>query len=80
VFGERPHLPSPPKERRTEADGRVHFASLKRPVVVPPPTTITLPKTATDAELNMIIGAVLLMFSLILLVFNRRQRWRADAG
>ena len=27
VFGERPHLPSPPKERRTEADGRVHFAA-----------------------------------------------------
>jgi Ca-activated chloride channel family protein len=80
VFGERPHLPSPPKERRTEADGRVHFASLKRPVAVPPPSTIVLPKTATDAELSMIVGSVLLMFSLILLVFNRRQRWRADAG
>jgi Ca-activated chloride channel homolog len=73
VFGERPHLLSPPKERRAEADGRVHLASLKRPVVVAPPTTITLPKTATDAELSMIVGSVLLMFSLILLVFNRRQ-------
>jgi Ca-activated chloride channel family protein len=46
---------------------------LKRPVVVAPPTTITLPKTATDAELSMILGSVLLMFSLILFVFNRRQ-------
>jgi Ca-activated chloride channel homolog len=73
VFGERPHLPSPPKERRTEADGRVHFAAATRPVVVPPPDTITLPKTATDAELSMILGSVLLVFSLILFVFNRRQ-------
>ena len=51
VFGERPRLPSPPVERRTEADGRVQVASLKRPVVVSPPT-VTLPKTATDAELK----------------------------
>ena len=80
VFGERPHLPSPPTERRTEADGRVQVASLKRPVVGSPPSKIMLPKTATDAELSMIVGSVLLMFSLILLVFNRRQRWRADAG
>jgi Ca-activated chloride channel homolog len=74
VFGERPRLPSPPVERRTEADGRVQVASLKRPVVVSPPTTITLPKTASDAELSMILGSVLLAFSLILLAFNRRQR------
>ena len=73
VFGERPHLPSPPKERRTEADGRVHFAAATHPVVVPPPNTITLPKTATDAELSMILGSVLLMLSMILFVFNRRQ-------
>jgi Ca-activated chloride channel family protein len=73
VFGERPRLPSPPVERRTEADGRVQVASSKRLVVVSPPTTITLPKTATDAELSMILGSVLLALSLILLAFNRRQ-------
>ena len=35
--------------------------------------TVKLPKTATDAELKMIAGSILLMFSLILFVFNRRQ-------
>jgi Ca-activated chloride channel family protein len=32
-----------------------------------------LPKTATDADLKMIAGVILLTFSLILLVFTRRQ-------
>jgi Ca-activated chloride channel homolog len=32
-----------------------------------------LPGTATDAELKMITGVILLTFSLIVLVFNRRQ-------
>jgi Ca-activated chloride channel family protein len=32
-----------------------------------------LPKTATDAELSMIAGSILLALSLILLVFNRRH-------
>jgi Ca-activated chloride channel family protein len=32
-----------------------------------------LPKTATDAELKMIAGAILLALSLMLLAFNRRQ-------
>ena len=30
--------------------------------------------TATDAELKMIAGVILLTFSLILLVFNRHRR------
>jgi Ca-activated chloride channel family protein len=34
---------------------------------------VTLPKTATDAELKMIAGAVLLVLSLILLAFTRRR-------
>ena len=57
VFGERPQLPAQPSERRADA-GRAHVqvAALKRPlpVAVPAPTMITLPKTATDAELSMI--------------------------
>jgi Ca-activated chloride channel homolog len=75
VFGERPKLPSPPAERRAEGDGPVQFAGLRRPlaVVTPAPNTITLPKTATDAGLKMIAGSILLMLSLILFVFNRRQ-------
>jgi Ca-activated chloride channel homolog len=37
------------------------------------PTTVTLPRTATDAELSMIFGTVLLAFSLLLLAFGRRE-------
>jgi Ca-activated chloride channel family protein len=73
VFGERPHLPSQPMERRAEADGRVQVASLKRPLPAAAPATITLPRTATDAELSMMLGATLLTISLMLLAFNRRR-------
>jgi Ca-activated chloride channel family protein len=76
VFGQRPQLPVAPKERRAEAgDARVQVAALKRPspVVMTAPAAVQLPKTATDSELKMIAGSILLMLSLILLVFNRRQ-------
>ena len=76
VFGERPRLPTPPMERRADAgDARVQLAAIKRPLalVTPTPNTVMLPKTATDAELKMIAGSFLLVLSLILLVFNRRQ-------
>jgi Ca-activated chloride channel family protein len=76
VFGERPKQPAPPTERRADAgDARVQLAATKRalPVVTQAPNTITLPKTATDAELKMITGSILLAFSLILFVCNRRR-------
>ena len=80
VFGERPQSPSLPQlqpgERRADAgDARVQLAMAKRalPAVAPTPNTVTLPKTATDAELKMIAGSILLALSLILLAFNRRQ-------
>ena len=83
LFGERQRpLPSPaepqlqPGERRADADpARIKVAEAKRalPVLTPAPTTVTLPKTATDAELKMIAGSILLALSLILLMFNRRQ-------
>jgi Ca-activated chloride channel family protein len=76
VFGERAQPLSPPAGRRTEAgDARLQIAAATRlPVVVTAmPDTVTLPKTATDAELKMISGAVLLALSLILFLFNRRQ-------
>ena len=44
-----------------------------QPVVMPVPDAVKLPKTATDAELKMIAGVILLTVSLILFVFNRRQ-------
>jgi Ca-activated chloride channel homolog len=76
IFGERPKSLSPPAERRAEdSDARVQLAATKRtlPVVTSAPATITLPKTATDAELKMIIGSILLALSLVLFAFNRRR-------
>jgi len=76
VFGERRKPPSPPTERRADAgDVRVQPVAAKRvlPVTTAAPTTVMLPKTATDAELKMIAGSILLTLSLILFVFNRRQ-------
>jgi Ca-activated chloride channel family protein len=83
VFGERPHPPAAPTERRADAGaGKVQLAALKRPGPVVPatPATIQLPKTATDAELKIIAGVILLTVSLLLLVFNRRQSHPADVG
>src|SRR5262249_26875592 len=73
VFGERQKLPAPPAERRADG-GAAHaqLASLKH-APASMPGTVTLPKTATDAELSMIVGSVLLVLSLILLIFNRRH-------
>jgi Ca-activated chloride channel family protein len=75
VFGERPKPPVSPTERRAESDARVQLAMTKRalPAVSSAPATVMLPKTATDAELKMIAGSILLALSLILLLFNRRQ-------
>src|SRR4051812_30448936 len=74
VFGERQRAPVTPTERRAD-NGQVQIAALKRvqPIVTQAPNTVTLPKTATDAELKMIAGVILLTVSLMLLVFTRRQ-------
>src|SRR4030081_1701867 len=69
VFGERPQLPSAPRERRADTgDGRVQVAALKPPLatVAPAPNTVKLPKTATYSELKMIAGSILLALSLML--------------
>jgi Ca-activated chloride channel family protein len=81
VFGERAKPPAPPTERRAElGNAHAQLASLKRPVVQPAPNTVMLPKTATDAELSMIAGSILLALSLILFVFNRRCSFARNAG
>jgi Ca-activated chloride channel family protein len=72
VFGERARMPAMQKERRAEADNDVQLAALKRPVVAAP-TTITLPKTATDAKLSMLLGLGILMLELIWLIAIRRR-------
>src|ERR1700749_4593549 len=73
VFGDRPQLPAPAKERRADAgDTRAHLNAVKR--ALPMPDTLRLPKTATDAELWMLTGAILLLLSVILFIFERRER------
>ena len=76
VFGERPQLPAAPAERRAgSGEGPVQVAMLKRarPPVAQSPATVTLPKTATDAELKMIAGSILLALSLMFFAFSRRR-------
>ncbi|MGJ4907473.1 marine proteobacterial sortase target protein [Bradyrhizobium sp. HKCCYLS2033] len=73
VFGDRGRIQAMQKERRAEADRDVQLAALKRPVVPAAPATVTLPKTATDAELSMLLGLGLLMLELIWLVAIRRR-------
>ena len=76
MFSERPRIPATPTERRAAADeAPVQVAALKRaqPVVTQAPSTVTLPRTATDAELKMMAGVILLTVSLILFGFTRRQ-------
>jgi Ca-activated chloride channel family protein len=76
VFGERPKLLSPPTEHRADPnDPHLLPISAKRSLIPAPTATnsVALPKTATDAELKMSAGVVLLMLGLLFLVFNRRQ-------
>ena len=73
VFG--PRQQQGPVERR--ADGTqapVQLAPAKRPAPMAAPASgVMLPQTATDAELKMIAGAVLLTLGLIFIAFNRRR-------
>jgi Ca-activated chloride channel homolog len=86
VFGprSREQTPADPVERRAEAvDGKGQLAQLtktqaavaKRSVIVPTAQaqSVTLPKTATDAELKMIAGAVLMMLAIVPLMLRRRR-------
>jgi Ca-activated chloride channel homolog len=77
VFGERAKLLAPPSERRANSnDPHLLPISAKRSLTPAPaaPNTIALPKTATDSELKMMAGSVLLTLALVLFVFNRRVR------
>jgi Ca-activated chloride channel homolog len=74
VFGEREQLRKAPMERRAD-DARAQHAALKRPSPVPSATqaAVMLPKTATDAEIRMIAGGILLVIGLVLFLITRRQ-------
>ena len=78
MFGERPKPGVAPEERRADAtgDGRVQLAMAKRsPIQTAAPRAVSLPKTATDAEIKMIAGTVLLALGLILLLITRRREF-----
>ena len=75
VFGDRPQLPAPSRERRADAGDVRGQTAMKRALPAPMPDSVRLPKTATDAELKMIAGSVLLMLGLMWLLLNRRQRF-----
>jgi Ca-activated chloride channel homolog len=74
VFGEREQLRKTPTERRA-GDAQVQHAVLKRlsPVPTVAPTAVTLPKTATDADIKMMAGAILLGIALVLFLITRRR-------
>jgi len=76
VFGEQPKPVSPPQERRADpTDAKLLPIAAKRSLTPVPatPNTVALPKTATEAELKMIAGSILLVLGLVFFVFNRRQ-------
>ncbi|MCP3474911.1 marine proteobacterial sortase target protein [Bradyrhizobium sp. CCGUVB1N3] len=77
VFGERPQqVPTQLRERHADASTQ---PTARRPTPAAA-DTIRLPKTATSAELKMIAGLIVLLLSLVLFVFNRRQPLLTDAG
>jgi Ca-activated chloride channel family protein len=79
VFGgERTIDPAPRHDDHADAMPQVQLAATAAPVARPRavvvPTTgyqVTLPKTATDAELRMMLGAALMILSLLLLMARR---------
>ena len=77
VFGERPALPAPRNDDRAQASAirLAANAAAPRPVLVPIAAQkgVALPKTATDAELRMMLGLALLALSLLLLLVGRKR-------
>jgi Ca-activated chloride channel family protein len=78
VFGERP-VPAPRHDDHADATPHVRLAAdtaraaaAPRPLVVPASyQAVALPKTATDAELRMMLGLAMLMVSLLFLMARR---------
>lgn len=87
IFGPRSRERTPadpanvPVERRAENDGRVQLADVKaqaapakRAVLIPAAQAqgVPLPRTATDSELKMLLGATLMALAMLLLALRRR--------
>lgn len=76
LVGEQPRtLPqSPPVEQRRADGSRIQLADARRPVVTSPvPSPVKLPQTATDADLKLMIGAMLLALCTLLMMSTRRR-------
>ena len=83
VFGERAPAQAPRHNDRADVNGHVQLAANTKQIAAPAPKIsgasvntyqsggVPLPKTATDAELRITLGLVLLSLSLILLVVRR---------
>ena len=74
VFGERQKLLTPPLERRADAGDARPVRAISRsaaPAASAPAAAVGLPQTATNAELEMISGSVLLMLGLLLVLYRR---------
>ena len=78
VFGpsheQRPRLRDASATPNTQY-AQINVAKRTAPVRGVPQSGITLPKTATDAELRMMVGFVLLVLSLVVFVLTRRRRF-----
>jgi Ca-activated chloride channel family protein len=81
LFGDRRQVPAAQTERRADAgdarapNARAQLAALKRAPDLIAPATVQLPKTATDGEWKMIVGAIVLTLGLLLLAVDRRRRF-----
>jgi Ca-activated chloride channel family protein len=73
--GEDTRDPAPRHEDRTDAAPDVRLAGAAAHTLVAPSTAnqggVVLPKTATDAEIRMMLGAVLMLSSFLLLMLRR---------
>jgi Ca-activated chloride channel family protein len=81
VFGERPPA-SQPDTRRADNGARAQLVAALAPSAKPLPIYaaarpgVVLPRTATDAELRMLLGLLLCLASLVLVALQRRERRR----
>jgi Ca-activated chloride channel family protein len=86
VFGERSAVPAPRTDDHADAAPQLRLAADTRALAPPSPAAlklrsvvvpsasgggVTLPHTATDAELRMMLGAVLMILSFLLLMLRR---------
>jgi len=88
--GDRVRDPAPRREDRTDVAPGVQHADAARPAAPPAPAQpraltmptqgggVVLPQGATDAELRMMLGAVMMMLAFLLLMYRRMGIGRAS--